>query len=52
MGWAVEPPTGFEPVTYALRARFGLSSPVHAVPYPLLIQVLVPSPSTTIQGRG
>jgi hypothetical protein len=52
--WAfvVEPPPGIEPGTYALRARFGLSNIVHAMPYPLLIQVLMPSPFMTIQGRS
>ena len=48
----VEPPWGIEPQTYALRARFGVSSPVQAVPYPQLTWVPIPSPSMTIQGRS
>ena len=51
--WAfvMEPPWGIEPQTYALRARFGLSSLVHRVPYPLLIRVPMPCMSATVQGR-
>src|SRR5438874_1044812 len=49
--WVPEPPWGIEPQTYALRARFGVSNPVQAVPYPQLMRVLTPSPPTAIQGR-
>jgi hypothetical protein len=51
--WAfgLEPPWGIEPQTYALRAGFGLSSLVQAMPDFPLVPALMPSLSATIQGR-
>jgi hypothetical protein len=46
----VEPPIGIEPMTYALRGRFGPPSAVHQFTATLLIDVYVPDTSRTIQG--
>jgi hypothetical protein len=49
--FAVEPPIGIEPMTYALREELEPSTVVQTVTPALLARLLSPPASTVVQGR-